>query len=85
MGRICEEGAEAPNTGTPRTDAAIAPASVALAAAANLRAQEDGAGRAKRAELADRLTQANTARRPQCREGQGWPQMSRTTTLRVNQ
>jgi hypothetical protein len=44
MGRICEKGAEGPNTGTPRTDAAIAPASVALAAAANLRGQEDGAG-----------------------------------------
>ena len=67
MGRVCET----PSTGTPRTAAAIAAPSVALAAAANLRDQEDWRRQAKRAELAYKLTQTNTARRPQCREGQG--------------
>ena len=56
MGRVCET----PSTGTPRTAAAIAAPSVALAAAANLRDQEDWRRQAKRAELADKLTQGPT-------------------------
>jgi hypothetical protein len=72
MGRICEEGRRGvPSTGTARTDAAIAPASVALAAAANLRAQKDWRRQAKRAELADKLTRPTPLAALNVKKGQG--------------
>jgi hypothetical protein len=70
-----------PSTGTPRTDAAIAPARVALAVAANLRAQEDWRRQAKRAELADKLAQPTPLAALKVEKG---PRQMSCTTLRVD-